>query len=90
MARQEFAPLEQFSAGVHGASSTEAFIVLGIQYSTGRGVEPDLVEAHKWFNIAAARGNRSAAAYRREIAREMTAMEIREAQRQAREWVRMN
>ena len=37
--------------------------------------------------VAAARGYREAAAYRQEVAREMTAVAIAEAQRAAREWL---
>jgi TPR repeat protein len=44
----------------------------------------DLVAAHKWFNIAAMGGNLRAMECRAEIAEDMTAREIIEAQRQAR------
>jgi uncharacterized protein len=47
----------------------------------------DLVSAHKWFNLAAIRGNAEAKRYRMEIAREMSKREIAEAQRRAREWL---
>ncbi len=46
-----------------------------------------LVSAHKWFNLAAMRGNADAKRYRMEIAHEMSRAEIAEAQRQAREWM---
>ncbi len=65
----------------------ENFFELGIIYSAGQEVDIDLVAAHKWFNIAAARGKREAALYRQEVAREMTAVAIAEAQRAAREWL---
>ncbi len=60
---------------------------LGMLYASGGEVEPDLVAAHKWFNLAAARGIPEAANYRQEVAREMTANAIAEAQRAAREWL---
>jgi TPR repeat protein len=63
---------------------------LGMLYATGRDVVADLVAAHKWFNIAAARGNEAALKRRLEIAREMTSEEIAQAQRQAREWLQTN
>lgn len=47
----------------------------------------DLVNAHKWFNLAAMMGNIEARTYRAELAREMTAEEIAEAQRLAREYL---
>ena len=56
-------------------------------YCVGRDVELDLVEAHKWFNLAAMRGNEEARRYRFEISREMSKVEISRAQRRAREWI---
>ncbi|MGE4430003.1 MAG: hypothetical protein AB7E05_04575 [Sphingobium sp.] len=61
---------------------------LGIAYSCGTGgVDVDLVQAHKWFNLAALRGDAEGQALRAEIAEEMSAREIAEAQRQARAWL---
>lgn len=62
---------------------------LGVDYSTGaNGVALDLIEAHKWFNLAASRGGHEGARYcRAEIADEMTAREIAEAQTRARAWL---
>ena len=61
---------------------------LGIAYSSGSGgVDVDLVQAHKWFNLAAVSGNEHAQSCRAEIAYEMSAREIAEAQRQARAWL---
>jgi TPR repeat protein len=59
----------------------------GIFLSAGRGGRVDFVEAHKWFNIAAARGDRAAAMHRDELASEMTREEIAAALRAAREWI---
>lgn len=62
---------------------------LGVAFSTAsHGVSADLIEAHKWFNIAAARGHEEAAWCRADVSEEMTAREIAEAQRRAREWLR--
>ena len=61
---------------------------LGIAYSSGAGGSSvDLVQAHKWFNLAALKGNERAQECRAEIAEDMTAREIAEAQRQARAWL---
>jgi TPR repeat protein len=66
-----------------------ALFDLGVAYSTGsHGVECDLIEAHKWFNLAAVGGHEEAALCRADISDEMTAREIAEAQRRAREWLR--
>jgi TPR repeat protein len=59
-------------------------------YCSGRDVEIDLVEAHKWFNLAALRGNEDAKAYRVELSREMTKKEIAAAQKGAREWLKLH
>ena len=61
---------------------------LGMIYSAGAGVAVDLVQAHKWFNIAAMRGNSDAARLRREIAEQMSDSEIGCAQRAARDWLK--
>jgi len=65
----------------------EVFVQLGLMYSTGRTVEPNRIEAHKWFNLAAHKGHGDAARLRREIAAEMSEEDIAEAQRAARQWV---
>ena len=65
----------------------KSFYELGMMYSAGRGCDMDLVAAHCWFNIAAARGDREAAARRSELAAEMSKMDIAVAQRAAREWL---
>ena len=70
------------------AASPDALLQLGMQYSIGRGVQPCPITAHKWFNIAALRGNSLAKTYRAELASEMSKAEIAEAQKQAREWLR--
>jgi len=63
---------------------------LGIMYSVGRDVPVDLISAHKWFNLAAAKGNADAVRLRRELAHQMTDADIAAAQRAAREWLRLN
>jgi len=70
------------------AGDVDALFELGLTYSTGRGgIAVDLVEAHKWFNLAALSGSTRGQECRAEIAIEMTAREIAEAQRQARAWL---
>ncbi len=66
----------------------DALYDLGIAYSSGTsGVDVDLIQAHKWFNLAALNGNERGHECRAEIAEDMTAREIAEAQRQARAWL---
>jgi TPR repeat protein len=67
----------------------EAYFDLGMVFSTGSdALAVDLVEAHKWFNLAAVGGHDLAAQCRADVAEDMTAREIAEAQRRAREWLR--
>ncbi len=68
-------------------ASGEACYELGMMYAAGRAVQTDLVTAHKWFNIAVARGYRPAVERRAELAQEMSAAEIAAAQREARLWL---
>jgi TPR repeat protein len=70
--------------------SPEAFFRLGLMHSNGREGGTDVVVAHKWFNIAAMKGDKRAAAYRQELAEEMTREEIAQAQRAAREWLTLH
>jgi TPR repeat protein len=63
---------------------------LGMLYAIGRDVPQDFVAAHKWFNLAAMRGNVEAKARRAEVALEMTATQIADAQREARAWLTAN
>ncbi len=65
----------------------DALFALGIMYCAGREVAPDLVTAHKWFNLAATRGSAEARRYRSELALEMTKAEVVRAQKLAREWL---
>ena len=68
--------------------NTEACFQLGVIWSTGgHGLDCDLIEAHQWFNLAAAKGHEEAAWCRSDISDEMTAREIAEAQRRARQWL---
>lgn len=83
MALFEMGALESAAAG-QGNSAGDVFFMLGMKAS---GEMFDRVAAHKWFNLAAARGNAKAADHRREIAAEMSPAEIAAAQRAAREWL---
>lgn len=70
----------------HSATADD-MLAMGLKYCFGRGVQQNYVEAHKWFNLAALKGSENAKSYRCELAREMSAQEISEAQRQARAWM---
>lgn len=71
--------------------SSNAYFDLGMIYSSGsEGIDVDLIEAHKWFNLAALSGHDESKICRAEISLEMTAREIAEAQREARSWLQDN
>ncbi|MFV0367518.1 MAG: SEL1-like repeat protein [Hyphomicrobiaceae bacterium] len=89
MARIEFAARDTGQAPALGGGA-DALYELGLLYCTGRDVEYDLVQAHKWFNLAALRGNEAAKLYRTEISREMSRKQISNAQKLAREWLAVN
>ena len=83
---QEFLVRSRIADAERG--DVDALFELGVTYSTGRGgVSVDLVEAHKWFNLAAVKGHEESQLCRAEISEEMTARQIAEAQREARAWL---
>lgn len=86
MARYEIPEVDYALLGDTNAG-TDAYFALGMMYSVGRSVPIDLISAHKWFNLAAARGNTDASALRREVAEQMSDNEIAAAQRAARAWM---
>ena len=55
--------------------------------ASGRDSAPDLVTAHKWFNLAAMRGMPEARDLRAELAGQMTKDDVAEALKQARAWL---
>ena len=63
-----------------------AQLCLGRVYSKGEGVPQDYIMAHMWLNLAAARGNEHARTERDFVSEKMTAAQVAEAQRLAREW----
>ena len=80
-------PGDLLEYGVAADDAGRAFLELGINCTVGNAIPIDLVSAHKWFNLAAMRGNPDAIRLRREIAAEMTTQQITTAQRAAREWI---
>lgn len=57
--------------------------MLGELYAKGRGVNQDFVAAHKWYNLAAARGRGGAAEARDALANQMTGDQVARAQQEA-------
>ncbi len=83
----KMAYIEMAMAAIEPVDAEDCF-ALGMNYSSGAGVTVDLVEAHKWFNIAAMRGHKDGAPMRKEIAAQMSDSEIGSAQRAARDWLK--
>lgn len=86
MARFEFTSLNMVECAAEGGAP-DALFELGLMYCAGREVSIDFVSAHKWFNLAALRGNDEAKRYRTELSREMCRADIARAQKLAREWI---
>lgn len=87
MARLDFTSRDVIEYAAQGGQP-DALFELGLMYCTGRDVSMDLIEAHKWFNLAAMRGNEEAKHYRSELAREMAKTDVALAQKRAREWLK--
>jgi TPR repeat protein len=90
---QNFAQAEKWYLTAAEQNFPQAQYNLGIMYLNGWGVPQDNLKAHMWFNLAAANfpatdlANRNAAARNRDaIAKKMTADELAQAQKLAREW----
>ena len=83
------AEIAEAHQAVREAGHSEDLYRLGLIYATGQGGAADLVQAHMWFNLAAARGLDAAKESRQELACMMSSSEVAEAQRRAREWLKV-
>ncbi|MBA3070260.1 MAG: sel1 repeat family protein [Hyphomonas sp.] len=61
----------------------------GLAYATGTGTEVNLVEAHKWFNLAAARGHDEAKIQRQDMAEMLSSDDVKLALQAARAWLKL-
>ena len=86
-----------WKAGRHGEALTEwqaaaaagdrrAMLTLGRVFAKGLGTPQNYVEAHKWFNLAASRGEAAALEERDAVAARMTPQQVAEAQTRAQAW----
>lgn len=80
--------IETAAANAVEPKDADDCFALGMTYSIGAGSAVDLIEAHKWFNIAAVRGHGDGARLRREVAAQMADAEIGLAKRAARDWLK--
>lgn len=65
----------------------DRFFELGLSYCSGEEAVQDLIQAHKWLNLAAIAGSEEARRLRAEISRDMSPAQIAVAQRLAREHI---
>ena len=88
---------EAWEAGRHGEALTEwqaaaaagdrrAMLALGRVFAKGLGAPQNDVEAHKWFNLAASRGEAAVLEERHAVAARMTPQQVAEAQTRAQAW----
>ena len=68
------------------AGDRRAMLALGRLFAKGLGAPQDYVEAHKWFNLAASRGEEAAVKERDALTVRMTPDHVAEAQARARAW----
>lgn len=74
-------------AAIGGGVTADILFEMGLVAATGRDCDVNLVEAHKWLNIAAIKGSARAAQLRTEISEFMSKPELASALRSAREWM---
>ena len=72
--------------GAARAGDRRAMAALGRAFVKGVGVPQDFIEAHKWLNLAAARGDAKALAERDALEKRMTVEEQAEARKLLRAW----
>ncbi|QTN30253.1 sel1 repeat family protein [Rhodoferax sp. AJA081-3] len=73
--------LQAAEGGVAAAQSR-----IGLAYATGEGAALDPIEACKWFELAAQRGDKAAAANRARARQGLGAAQLAEAERRAKVW----
>ena len=84
--RQEYQEaLEAFDEAAKSGDA-DAQYMLGRLYEAGNGTAQDFVEAHQWYNLAAARGHGHAAEARDTLSERMTAEQVARAQQAASDW----
>ena len=77
----------QTARPVEATAISDLLFERGLYWASGRSGVVNLVAAHKWFNLAALKGRVDAIDMRREVAEQMSDVEIALAQREARAWM---
>src|SRR5262249_36763306 len=84
-ARDYQTAFQEWLAAANGGDARAQFN-LGKLYQEGLGVLRNFVEAHRWYNLAAAGGGSEAASARDRLSSKRTASQIADAERLASEW----
>lgn len=84
--RQDYRTAAREFSALAANDDPYAQYMIGRLYAQGHGVTQDYVEAHRWYNLAAARGHGHAAAARDTLAGRMSRAQIADAQRRAEQW----
>jgi hypothetical protein len=80
--------IDRFSLlGAH--SDADELYRAGLACATADDAEIDLIEAHKWFNLAAMKGHEDAKTQRAEVAGMLTSAELKLALTAARDWLKL-
>lgn len=82
---QDVAP----ETGITSTATGDDLYQVGLAYSTGVGVDADMVAAHKWFNLAVLKGSEEAKEYRQQMADLLSSDEIKQALKSARHWLNL-
>lgn len=75
--------------GINSNATGEELCRVGLAYSTGVGVDADMIAAHKWFNLAVLKGSEEAKEYRQQMADMLSSEEIKRALKSARDWLNL-
>ena len=78
----------EFGLVADTATGDELYRV-GLAYSEGVGADQNLIEAHKWFNLAVMKGSDEAKLCRAEIADMLGKEDIKSALSAARAWLQL-
>ncbi|MBB5704441.1 hypothetical protein FHS76_004359 [Ochrobactrum daejeonense] len=81
------AQFQSFTRKDNTVTQDRILLEMGMKFAIGRDCEIDVIEAHKWLNIAAIRGSEKAARMRNQVAATMSKSELAAALRGAREWM---
>ncbi|WOC15187.1 sel1 repeat family protein [Pseudochrobactrum sp. MP213Fo] len=82
-----FTSFSMHKAANIASMEAEMLFETGMMYYAGRDCVADRIEAYKWFNIAAIRGDERALPMRSKLSALMSKSELVRALREAREWM---